>query len=249
MAISFKTAQEIAAMKKGGKILAEILENLKTKVVPGVTTKELDTYAEELMKKAGVLPSFKGYHGYPAVLCASVNEEVVHAIPGNRILNEGDIIGLDCGVVVEGMHTDHAITIGVGKISVENAQLIRVTERALSIAINMIKPGVTIGDIGSVIQKYVEGQGFSIVRELTGHGVGHKLHEDPFIPNFGKPGHGVAIKPGMTIAIEPIVTAGNRFTKTLSDHWTIVTQDKSWSAHFEHSLVITPNGCEILTKA
>lgn len=234
-------------MRRGGKILAEILAMLKTKVRPGITTKELDTYAEEMMKKAGVLPSFKGYHGYPAVLCASVNEEIVHSIPGARTLHEGDIIGLDCGVVVDGMHTDSAITVGVGKISDENARLIRVTERALAMAINMIKPGVTVGDIGNVIQKYVEGQNFSIVHELTGHGVGHKLHEDPFIPNFGKPGHGVAMKPGMTVAIEPIVTAGERFTKTLDDKWTIITKDGSWSAHFEHSLVITPKGCEILT--
>lgn len=236
-------------MRWGGKILADILAHLKTKVVPGITTKELDTYAEELMKKNGVLPSFKGYHGYPAVLCTSVNEEIVHSIPGKRMLNEGDIIGLDCGVVVDGMHTDSAITIGVGKIKEEHARLIRVTERALALAINMIKPGVTVGDIGSTIQKYVESQQFGIVRELTGHGVGYKLHEDPFIPNFGKPGSGVAMKPGMTVAIEPIVVAGERYTRTLEDHWTICTKDGSWSAHFEHSILITPKGCEILTTA
>lgn len=248
MSITFKNPKEIEAMRRGGKILAEIILKLKAKVVPGITTKELDTYAEELMKEAGVLPSFKGYHGYPAVLCTSINEEIVHTIPGKKIVQKGDIIGLDCGVIVDGMHTDHAITIGVGDITEENAKLIHATERALAIAINMIKPGVTVGDIGYAIQQYIEQQGFSIVRELTGHGVGHQLHEDPFIPNFGKKGHGASMKPGMTVAIEPIVNAGARYTKTLSDGWTIITKDGSQSAHFEHSLLITPKGCEILTK-
>lgn len=255
--IYIKTPEEIALIREGGKILAQILIDLSRTVKPGIKTIELDRLAESLVLKYGVVAAFKNYKpsfnsgdqdGYPASVCVSVNEEVVHGIPGNRILAEGDIVSLDMGVLYKGYFTDAAITVGVGKISPIAQRLIDVTKKSLELGIAQAKIGNHLGDIGSAIQKYVEANGFSVVRDLVGHGVGKFIHEEPEIPNFGKPGTGLKIKEGMVLAFEPMVNAGTYKVKTLSDGWTFVTQDKKKSAHFEHTVAITKNGSEIMTK-
>lgn len=246
--INLKTEEEIKIMREGGKIAASILNQLKSLVKTGITTEFLDQEAGKMIQKAGAKASFLNFQGYPASICTSVNEEVVHGIPSNRALKEGDIIGIDLGIFYQGFHTDTAITCGVGNISPEAQKLIEVTQKSLEKAIFLAKPGIFLGDIGSEIQNFVENEGFSVVRNLVGHGVGRELQEEPAVPNFGKKGTGVILKEGMTIAIEPMVNVGNYQVKILNDGWTVVTADKSLSAHFEHTIVVTSNGSEILTK-
>lgn len=242
-----KDANAIASMRKAGKILAEILMEVSKKAVPGISTGELDSYAESLIKKHGAIPSFKGYRGYPAVFCINVNEEVVHAIPGKRILKEGDIVSIDGGVVVDGYHSDAAVTVPVGKISPEAKRFIETVQKALTLGIEQVKPGNHVGDIGYAIQTFIEKNGYSIVRDFVGHGIGKNLHEPPEIPNFGRKGKGPALVPGMTICIEPIVTMGERFVDVLEDDWTAVTRDHSLAAQVEHTILVTDIGHEILT--
>lgn len=252
--IYIKTPEEIALIREGGKILAQILIDLGKAVKPGMKTIELDRLTESLVFKYGAKASFKNYKpdfnssGYPASICISVNEEVVHGIPGERILREGDIVGLDMGILYKGLFTDAAITVAVGAITPEAEKLISVTKESLDRAIRAAKVGAHLGDIGWAVQSYVEENGFSVVRDLVGHGVGKFVHEQPEIPNFGRQGTGLELKEGMVIAIEPMVNAGTYKVKTLADGWTFVTQDKKYSAHFEHTVAVTKNGAEVLTK-
>jgi methionyl aminopeptidase len=246
--IILKSKKEIEIMKKGGQIAASVLNQLKYKVKPGITTKSLDKYAEELIRNARAIASFKNFHNYPASVCISVNKEVVHGIPSDRILKEGDIVGIDLGILYQGYHTDTAMTCGVGKISIEAQKLINTTQKALEIAIIAVRPGNHLSDIGYTIQSYVEKEGYSVVRTLVGHGIGHNLQEEPAVPNYGKKGQGIVLKEGMTIAIEPMINVGKHSVKILKDGWTVVTADKSLSAHFEHTIAITKNSPIILTK-
>ena len=246
--IIIKTPKEIEIMQEGGKILAEILSQVSQAVKPGITTNQLNKLAEELILKYKARPSFKGFQGYPASLCASIDEEVVHALPGQRKLKEGNIIGLDLGIFFKGYCTDAAVTVAVGKIKPEVTRLLQITKKALEIGLNQIKPGHHISDIGSAIQKYVEKEGFNVVRQLVGHGVGKKVHEDPQIPNFGQPGKGPEIKERMTLAIEPMVTIGRPEVEESKDGYGFVTKDKSYSAHFEHTVAVTKGGYLVLTK-
>lgn len=246
--ITIKTPKEIQIMKEGGKILAAILKEIAEEVKPGISTEDLDRAAEALILKHGAQPSFRGYKGFPACLCTSVNEEVVHAIPSARRLKEGDIISLDLGIFYKGFNTDMAITVPVGKVSLGAKQLILITKKALSRGLKEVRPGNTIGDISSAIQKYVEGQGFGVVRELCGHGIGKKVHEDPQIPNFGKKGTGPVLREGMVICLEPMVTLGNWQLKKAKDGYGFETKDGSLSAHFEQTIAVTKRGAEVLTK-
>ncbi len=245
--ITIKTAQEIKIMAEGGKILARIMKELEKKVKPGVSTKELDRAAEALILESGSKCSFKGYEGYPACLCASINQEIVHAIPSDRILKEGDILSLDLGILYKGFHADMAVTLPVGKVPPETQRLIRVTKKALKRGIKKIKPGNTLGDIGNTIQRHVESQGFNVVRELCGHGIGRKLHEEPQILNYGKRKAGLEIKEGMTLCLEPMATAGDYHIRESKDGHGFETADGSLSAHFEHMIIVTKNGAKILT--
>lgn len=246
MSIIIKTPDEIEKMREGGKILRTILLALKEKVSPGIKTYELSKYAEELFKKHNVKASFKGYQGYPAPICTAVNEEIVHSIPGNRILHEGDILSIDAGVFHKGLHTDAAITVGVGKIPKKTRKFIETCEEALAKAIQKAGPGVYVSEISGIIQDTVEKKGYSIVKDLIGHGVGRNLHEEPEVPNFRTRGRGPILRPGMTIAIEPIIAMGSGENETLEDGWTIVTRDRSLAVQVEHTIVITETGCEIL---
>ncbi len=246
--ITYKTKEEIKLLKEGGKILADIIKDLSKNIKPGINASELDLMAGILAKKNNAIPSFKGYNGFPANLCVSINNEVVHGFPFDKILREGDIVGLDFGLKYRGLFTDHAVTVGVGKISQSAKKLIKITRNALNVGIKSIYPGLRIGVISEAIQKYVESQGYSVVRDLTGHGVGYKVHEDPQIPNFGKGNGGPIMKEGMVLAIEPMVNIGSYRVKLAKDGWTFLTQDNSLSAHFEHTVVVTKNGFEILTK-
>ena len=246
--IPIKTPEEIKIMAEGGKMLAEIMKELEKQVRPGITTKELDKLAEELILKSGGKPSFKGYNGYPAVLCASVNEEIVHAVPSDRILKEGDIFSLDLGVLYRGFHTDMAITVPVGKIDLEVARLIRAGKKAIKRGIKKIRPGNTIGDIGNTVQRYVESQGFNAVRDLCGHGIGKSVHEEPQILNYGKRHKGLEIKEGMVLCLEPMITAGDWRIKKTKDGFGYQTVDGSLSCHFEHTIVVTKDGNKILTE-
>lgn len=248
MKIPLKKPREISLMKEGGKILSEIIKELKNKVKPGIKTKELEEIARELIKKNKVKPSFLNFEGYPAVLCTSINEEIVHAIPSERILKEGDILSLDLGIFYKGFHTDMAVTLPVGEISDEARRLIRITKKALKLAIKKSRVGNTLGDIGNTIQRYVEGRGFNVVRELCGHGIGRELHEPPQVLNFGKRNKGEKIKEGMVICIEPMVTMGDWHIKKTKDGFGFQTKDGSLSCHFESTVAITKNGPIILTK-
>jgi methionyl aminopeptidase len=243
--VIIKSDGEIVIMKKCGKILASILDKLRAEVRPGMKTGQLDIIMAEESKKRGVIPSFKNYRGFPANLCVSVNDEIVHGIPGERILQEGDIVSLDVGARLNGFHTDAAITIGVGWISKEAEEIIAVTEGSLKSGIAQAVSGAQVGDISSTIQHYVESKGFSVVREYTGHGIGRDLHEEPQIPNFVV-GKGPLLREGMTLAIEPMVNAGDWRTKLAANQWTVLTDDGSLSAHFEHTIVITDHRAEIL---
>jgi methionyl aminopeptidase len=248
-----KTAAEIAAMRAGGKILAQALEAVVAAVRPGVTTAELDQVAEAKLTSLGATPSFLNYgaelgNPFPATLCTSVNNAVVHGIPQNKTpLAEGDIVGLDIGCWYQGFCTDMAVTVPVGKVSPEAQKLIAVTAKALSLGLAEVKAGVRVGNVGAAVQAYVEANGFSVVRQLVGHGVGRAVHEDPQVPNFGRRGSGAELKAGMTIAVEPMVNQGGVEVETLDDGWTVVTADGSLSAHFEHTVLVTTKGCDILT--
>ncbi len=243
--VIIKSDEEIVIMRKCGKILAAILDKLRAEVRPGIKTGQLDIIMAEESEKKGVIPSFKNYRGFPANLCVSVNDEIVHGIPGERILQEGDIVSLDVGAKLNGFHTDAAITIGVGQISKEAEELIAITEGSLKSGIAQAISGAQIGDISFAIQHYVESEGFSVVREYTGHGVGRDLHEEPQIPNFVV-GKGPLLRRGMALAIEPMVNVGDWHTKLAANQWTVLTADGSLSAHFEHTIVITDNGAETL---
>jgi methionyl aminopeptidase len=243
--VVIKSDEEIVIMRKCGKILAAILDKLRAEVRPGIKTGQLDIIMAEESGKRGVIPSFKNYRGFPANLCVSVNDEIVHGIPGERILQEGDIVSLDVGAKLNGFHTDAAITIGVGRISKEAEDLIAVTEGSLKSGIAQAISGAWVEDISSAIQHYVESKGFSVVREYTGHGVGRDLHEEPQIPNFVV-GKGLLLRKGMTLAVEPMVNAGDWHTKLAANQWTVLTADGSLSAHFEHTIAITDNEVEIL---
>ncbi len=249
--ITLKSAHELALMREAGRIVAEVLSEIRETVAPGVTTADLEAVADRIIVgKYGAIPSFKGYRGFPGMVCASINEEIVHGIPGERVLHEGDIISVDVGVIHQGYHGDAAITVGVGQIDTESQRLMDVTAESLRIGIEAIKPGGWTTDISKAIQTYVEGEGYSVVREYTGHGIGRQMHEDPQIPNYFEPrlGGRFRLRPGMTFALEPMVNIGSWKTRVLGDHWTVVTQDGSRSAHFEHTVAVTRNGPEILTR-
>ena len=235
-------------MREAGRIVAETHRLLAKTIEPGITTLELDSIAESFIRSQGATPSFKGYNGFSGSICASVNEELVHGIPGKRKLNEGDIISIDIGAEYRGYHGDSAWTYGVGKITEAAQQLLDVTEQSLYAGLALVKPDVRLYTISHAIQRVIEDAGFSVVREYVGHGIGAALHEEPQIPNYGIPDRGPRLKPGMALAIEPMVIAGERHVKTLTDNWTVVTVDSSWCAHFEHTVAVTPDGCEILTK-
>ena len=236
-------------MRRAGKIVREVLELVRSKVKPGVTTFDLEAAAEGRLKELGVKAAFKGYHGYPCVLCTSVNNEVVHGIPSRkRVLKQGDIVSVDFGVVVDGYYGDSAITVPVGEINDDAARLLRVTEESLQAAIAVVKPGATLGDVGAAVQGVVEREGFSVVRDFVGHGIGSQMHEDPQVPNYGQKGQGMKLKPGMVIAIEPMVKAGKPDVMVLDDGWTAVAKDGSMSAHFEHTVAVTAEGARILTE-
>ncbi|NLG81326.1 MAG: type I methionyl aminopeptidase [Bacilli bacterium] len=243
-----KTPREIEIMREAGRIVALTHQELQKHIKPGITTLELDRIAEDFVRSQGAIPSFKGYNGFPGSICASVNEELVHGIPGPRVLKDGDIISIDIGAMYNGYHGDSAWTYPVGKISDAAQHLLTVTEQALYEGLNQAKPGNRLSDISHAIQTYVEKHGYSVVEEYVGHGIGQKLHEDPPVPNYGLPNRGPLLKKGMTLAIEPMVNQGKRYVRVLSNNWTVVTMDNSLCAHFEHTIVITDNGYEILTQ-
>ncbi|HDL04082.1 MAG: type I methionyl aminopeptidase [Candidatus Zixiibacteriota bacterium] len=246
--IILKTDAQIEIMRKAGKIVAETLEMIGDKVKPGITTAEIDRAAEEFILSRGAKPAFKGYRGFPATTCISINEEVVHGIPGNRMLVEGQIVSVDLGCIVNGFYGDSAATFPVGQISEEKRKLIEVTRRSLEVGLSHVKDGNKLGQVSAAIQKCVEDEGFSVVRDMVGHGIGKNLHEDPQVPHFGPEEAGPVLKKGMVIAIEPMVNAGGYQVVQKADGWTIVTADGSDSAHFEHSVAVTDNGLDILTK-
>jgi methionyl aminopeptidase len=243
-----KSAAEIERMRAANALVANVLAELEAMVAPGVTTRDLDEAAERLVRAAGAEPAFKGYRGYPCTLCASVNEQVVHGIPSTRALDEGDILSLDMGVKLNGFYGDSAVTVAVGRVSDEAATLLRVTQEALEKGIVQVRLGGRVSDIGHAIQQHVEANGFSVVREFVGHGIGAALHEEPQIANYGEPGRGPRLAEGMTLAIEPMVNVGRPAVKVLPDGWTAVTRDGSLSAHFEHTVAVTKDGPLVLTR-
>ncbi|MFP5205436.1 MAG: type I methionyl aminopeptidase [Acidobacteriota bacterium] len=248
MAVVLKSSQEIEKMRRAGKVVREVLELVRARVKPGVSTFDLEKAAADRLKELGVKAAFKGYHGYPCVLCTSVNDEVVHGIPSpKRVLKQGDIVSVDFGVVVDGYYGDSAITVPVGEIDADSARLLRVTEASLQAGIAAVKPGNTLGDVGAAVQGVVEREGFSVVRDFVGHGIGSQMHEEPQVPNFGRAGQGMKLKAGMVIAIEPMVNAGRPDVMVLEDGWTAVAKDGSRSAHFEHTVAVTADGARILT--
>ncbi|QDP38906.1 type I methionyl aminopeptidase [Radiobacillus deserti] len=244
-----KTPQELAIMRQAGRIVALTHQELKQHIQPGITTKELDNIAEKFIRGMDAFPSFKGYNGFRGSICASVNEELVHGIPSNRKLRNGDIISIDIGAKYKGFHGDSAWTYPVGTVDNETLRLLEVTETSLWKGLEQAKPGARLSNISHAIQAYTEPEGFSIVREYVGHGVGRELHEDPNIPHYGPPNKGPVLKPGMVLAVEPMVNAGKRFVRTLADNWTVVTEDGKMCAHFEHTIAITEEGYQILTIA
>ena len=250
MAVVLKSASEIEKMRRAGKVVREVLELVRGHVRPGATTLDLERVAEARIKELGAKPAFKGYHGFPCCLCTSINNEVVHGIPSKkRVLKDGDIVSVDCGAIIDGYYGDAAITIPVGeKISPDTARLLAATEKSLYAGISAVKPGATLGDIGAAVQKVVEAEGFSVVRDFVGHGIGSNMHEDPQVPNYGQAGSGMKLKAGMVIAIEPMVNAGKPDVRVLRDGWTAVTDDGSMSAHFEHTVAVTDTGAKVLTE-
>ena len=243
-----KSSAELDRMRAANAVVASVLGELRKLVAPGVSTQHLDAVAERQVHDAGAVPAFKGYHGYPATLCASVNEAVVHGIPSETPLVAGDIVSLDVGVVLDGFYGDSAITVPVGQIPERAAELLRVTHESLDLGIEQVRVGGHVSDIGHAVQKHVEANGFAVVREFVGHGIGTELHEEPQIPNYGKPGRGPELETGMVFAIEPMVTMGRPAVRVLGDRWTAVTQDGSLAAHFEHTVVVTEVGPEVLTQ-
>jgi methionyl aminopeptidase len=248
--INCKSQAELEKMRRSGHIVRQVLNAVKAMVAPGVSTMDLERVAEEKIRELGAKPAFKGYFDYPCVLCTSVNNEIVHGIPSaKRMLQEGDIVSIDCGVVLDGYYGDAAITVPVGKmLSSELQKLLDVTEMSLKKAIAEVRLGKTVGDVGAAVQEYVEANGFSVVREFVGHGIGTRLHEEPQVPNFGTRGHGPRLREGMVLAIEPMVNVGKAATRVLDDKWTAVTEDGSFSAHFEHTVAVTRNGPLVLTE-
>jgi methionyl aminopeptidase len=248
MAIVIKTAKEVEKMRRAGGIVREVLHAVRAMVKPGATTLDLEKMAETMIEKAGAKPAFKGYHGFPCVLCTSLNDQVVHGIPSVKtVLREGDILSVDCGAVIDGYYGDSAITIPVGKVAAGAQRLLDITQGSLERAIETVRPGATLGDVGAAVQEMVEAEGFSVVKEFVGHGIGTHMHEDPQIPNFGQRGRGVRLREGMVLAIEPMVNAGGDAVRVLKDGWTAVTEDGSLSAHFEHTVAVTKDGAAILT--
>jgi len=242
-----RSAAEIERLRRSGRMARGLLLELQERAQPGVSTLELEKYIEKRIAQLGAKPAFKGYRGYPCCLCASVNSEVIHGIPSERSLKKGDILSLDLGVVVDGYYGDSAITVPVGEIPDSTQRLLRVTQEALQLAIDQARLGNRLGDISATVQQHVEENGYSVVREFVGHGIGRQLHEDPQVPNFGQPGHGPALKQGMVLAIEPMVNAGGAAVRVLADNWTAVTADGTLSAHFEHMVAVSRNGPDILT--
>lgn len=249
MAIVIKTPIEIEKMRRSGGVVREVLDYVSELVAPGATTMDLERAAERKTRELGAIPAFKGYHGYPCVLCTSVNEQVVHGIPSkDTVLREGDIVSLDFGVVIDGYYGDSAVTRPVGKYGPEAKKLMESTKASLENAIRTVHVGSTLGDIGAAVQEVVEADGFSVVRDFVGHGIGTRMHEDPQVPNYGQRGAGTKLREGMVLAIEPMVNAGKPGVQVLSDGWTAVTVDGSLSAHFEHTVAVTSNGAMILTE-
>ena len=248
--INCKSHAELEKMRRSGQILRQVHEAVRAAVKPGATTMDLERVAEEKIRDLGAKPAFKGYYDYPCVLCTSVNNEIIHGIPSEkRVLKEGDIVSIDCGVVLDGYYSDAAVTIPVGKtLAPELKKLLDVTETSLQKAIQEVRLGKTLGDIGAAVQEYVEANGFSVVRDFVGHGIGTRMHEDPQVPNFGVRGHGTRLREGMVLAIEPMVNMGKPGARVLDDKWTAVTEDGSYSAHFEHTVAVTRNGPLVLTE-
>lgn len=242
-----KSKRELEKMRAAGQLVGQVLSHLRTLVAPGVTTMEVDRAAEKMIRDAGALPTFKGYNGFPYSICASVNEQIVHGFPSNYRLQEGDIFSIDVGVTLEGFVGDTATTVPVGKVSEDRLKLIRITEECLERAIEQCRPGKHLGDIGWAVQEHAEANGYSIVRDYVGHGIGRRMHEDPQIPNYGRPGLGQKIKAGYVFAVEPMVNLGTHHTKVLADGWTVVSMDGQPSAHVEHTIAITEEGPEVLT--
>ncbi len=247
MSIIIKSDREIAIMRQAGRIVAEVLEVLENSVRAGMKTRELDDIASREITRRGGEPSFKGYHGYPASVCVSINDEIVHGIPGDRVIKEGDIVSLDAGAIYEGFQGDGAVTVGVGKISPQAERLIEATRGALQAGIAAVRPGGRLGDISAAIQEYAEARGFAVVREYGGHGIGQIMHEDPLVHNFGRRKTGTTLRRGMTFALEPMLTTGDWHTRLSGDGWTVSTVDGSLAAHFEHTIAVTDNGAEVLT--
>jgi methionyl aminopeptidase len=247
MSITLKSDKEIDLMRQAGLIVAKVLERLKSEVRPGITTQELDNIAVAEVTRLGGIPSFKGYRGYPASICVSLNEEIVHGIPDQRKVKNGDLVSIDFGAIYGGFHGDSALTVGVGKLGARVEELMNTTEQALKAGIEACAVGARMGDVSFAIQKYVEAKGFAVIREYTGHGIGREMHEDPQIPNFGTPGQGPVLKKGMTFALEPMVSMGDWRTNVASNNWTVSTIDGSWAAHFEHSVAVTHKGPRVLT--
>jgi methionyl aminopeptidase len=245
--IYIKSAREIEIMRRSGKITAATLVRLMEAAKPGVTTGELDRIADESIRALGGVPTFIGYHGYPSAICASINEEVVHGMPGERVLRDGDLLSLDIGTTLEGYVSDSAVTVAVGTVSDEAKRLMRVTQECLMLGIAQMQIGNRLGDIGHAVQAHAESHGYGVVRALVGHGVGRKMHEDPQVPNYGNPGEGTILRKGLVLAIEPMITAGTWEVETLDDGWTVVTEDGKLAAHFEHTIAITGEGPKILT--
>jgi methionyl aminopeptidase len=245
--ITMKSAREIEIMRRSGKVTSAVLSRLIEAAKPGVTLRELDRLAEKGIRERGGVPTFKGYHGYPASICASVNEVVVHGIPGSYVLRDGDILSIDIGTTFEGYVSDSAVTLAVGTVSPEAARLMRVTQESLMLGIAQMQKGNRLSDIGHAVQTYAEANGYGVVRALVGHGVGQKMHEEPQVPNWGEPGKGIVLRPGLVLAIEPMVTEGAWEVETLGDGWTVVTADGKLAAHFEHTVALTEEGPRILT--
>jgi methionyl aminopeptidase len=246
-AITVKSSEDLAVMRRAGRVAAQALQSVVDAVRPGISTRELDQLAEERIRALGGVPSFLGYRGFPASICTSVDDEVVHGIPGPRKLRAGEVLSMDLGAIVDGFHGDIAVTVPVGKVSDQVTKLLRVTREALAIGIRAVRPEGHLGDVSAAIQRYVEAHGFSVVREFAGHGIGRRLHEEPQVPNFGRPGNGVVLQPGMTLAIEPMVNMGSSEVVMDPDGWTVRTRDRKPSAHFEHTVAVTVDGPVVLT--
>ena len=245
--ITIKSAEEIGKMRTAGALLHEVLDQLKTMIEPGVTTAHLDQEAERLIRGAGAIPSFKGYEGFPASICASVNDEVVHGFPTDKPLKEGSIVSIDCGLILDGWQSDSAFTAPVGKIDEEIARLIRVTEECFWLGAKQVREGNRLGDVSHAVQEHAEKNGYGVIRDLCGHGIGREMHEDPNVPNFGPAGRGVRLKPGMVIAIEPMIARGRWPIYVDDNGWTVITRDHSWCSHYEHTVAVTTGEPEILS--